>query len=359
MVIHVLDQSFNLIGIVEEYISVIWRPAYYEIGDFELYMSATPESVNLLKKDYYLVRSNDISVDESGNITYRNVMIIKNITLTTDAEYGDHLIYTGRELKYLLHQRIVWKQTRMNSTVEYGIRRLVDENAINPTDTRRIIPNLVLGASAGLTETMDKQVTGSPLDETIVEICATYGYGWEMYIYNKSLVFIVYAGVDRSYNQTERPYVVFSDDFDNIINSEYHLQSENYANTCLIGGEGEGVDRIYTSVGDDNSGLNRYESFANATGVSQNKGSDSEITLDEYLLLLQETGKEKLALLTVTESLIGEVLSDTSFKYNEDFFIGDIVTVINHYGFSQNVRVASAIESQDETGIKLIPQFKF
>lgn len=357
MVIRVLDRSFNLVGVVDNYISVIWRPAYYDVGDFELYINASPEVVQLLQKNRYLVRDTDIEVDEAGNVTYTRVMVIKNITLTTDAENGDHLTYTGRELKYLLHQRIVWKQTRMSSKVEYGIRRLVKENAIEPTDTNRVIPDLVLGAEAGLAESMDKQVTGKYLDESITEICATYGYGWEIFIYNTSMVFIVYQGLDRSYNQSERPYVVFSDSFDNILNSEYQMQSESYANTALIGGEGEGTDRIYTSVGDNNSGLERYETFTDGSGISQNKGNENEIPLEEYLLLLQETGKESLANLAITEGFSGEVISDGAFKYGEDFFIGDTVTVINHYGISKDVMVLSAIESQDETGSKLIPQF--
>ena len=356
MVIHVLDQSFNLVGVVDDYISVIWRPAYYDVGDFELYINATSEAVALLQKNSYLVRDTDILVDEAGNVTYTNVMIIKNFTLTTSAEEGDHLTYTGRELKYLLHQRIVWKQTRMSSKVEYGIRRLVNENAIAPTDSKRIIPNLVLGAEAGLSKSMDKQVTGKALDEAITDICATYGYGWEVFIYNSSLVFIVYEGVNRSYGQSEQSYVVFSDEFDNILNSEYQLQTEQYANTTLIGGEGEGTNRIFTTVG-DSSGLERYETFTDASGISQNKDSEDEIPLDEYLLLLQETGRENLAALAITEGFSGEVLSDVTFKYGEDFYIGDTVSIINRYGIRKDVLVLSAIESQDETGSKLIPQF--
>jgi hypothetical protein len=357
MVIHVLDQSFNLLGVVDDFISVIWRPAYYEVGDFELYINATSEAVKLLQKNRYLVRDSDVAVDEEGNVTYSNVMIIKNFTLSTSEENGDFLTYTGRELKYVLHQRIVWKKTRMSSKVEYGIRRLVTENAIAPTDSKRIIPNLVLGAEAGLSKSMDKQVTGKALDEAITEICATYGYGWEVFIYNSSLVFIVYEGVNRSYNQTEQSYVVFSNEFDNILNSEYQLQTEQYATTTLIGGEGEGLERICTSVGNEFSGLERYETFTDAGIISQNKGTEDEIPLEEYILLLQEAGKENLAALAITEGFSGEVLSDFTFKYGRDFYIGDTVTVKNRYGISKDVLVLSAIESQDESGTKLIPQF--
>lgn len=356
MNIHVLDQSFNFIGLIDDYVSVIWRPAYYDVGDFELYINASAKALKLLKENYYLVRERDIVADSEGNITYTNVMIIKNFNLTTDEETGDFLTVTGRELKFLLHQRIVWKQTNLTGTAEVAIRRLVTENAISPTDSKRVIPTLTLGASAGLTDTIEKQVTGDYLDQTIVNICTAYNYGWEVFIYNSALVLIVYQGVDRSFNQSERPYVVFSEDFDNITNSSYELKSDEYANTTLIGGEGEGTDRIYTTVGNDKTGLDRFETFTDARDLSQNKDSEDEITLSTYLTLLQERGRETLAMRSVTEGFSGEVL-EVNFKYGTDYYLGDVVTIINKYGISKDVRVLSVIESTDDTGTKILPQF--
>ena len=355
--IYVLDQNFNLVGVIDEYVSVIWRPSYSEVGDFEIYLGATTKAVNLLQENYYVVRSCDISVDAGGNTTYKKVMVIKNIQIITDVENGDFLTVTGRELKFLLHQRIVWSQTNLTGTAEDAIRRLVSENAIAPTDARRTIPGLTLGTPVGLPDAIEKQVTGDSLDAVITEICSAYSYGWEIYIYNSNLIFNIYHGVDRSYNQTERPYVVFSDEFENLYNTDYQLSTEEYANTTLIGGEGEGLDRIYTTLGDDNSGLNRYEYFTDARDISQNKGNEDEISFDNYLALLQERGREKLSELAYTEGFSGEVLSDVAFKYNEDFYLGDLVTVVNKYGIGRNVMVLSAIESEDENGTKLVPQF--
>ena len=354
--IYVLTPDFNLEGIIDEYVSIIWRPSYSEVGDFEIYLGATKKAINLLKENRYVVRSSDISVD-NGVTTYEKVMIIKNIQLITDVENGDFLCVTGRELKFLLHQRIVWKQTNLTGKAENAIRRLVNENAITPTDNNRIIPNLVLGVAAGLTETIDKQVTGAYLDNAITDICIAYNYGWDIFITNNTLVFVVYAGLDRSYEQTDRPYVVFSDDFENLYNTDYQLFTEEYANTTLIGGEGEGLDRVYTTVNNSNSGLNRYETFTDARDISSNKGTEDEVDSDTYLKLLLERGRENLASLAYTEGFSGEILSDVAFKYGEDFFIGDTVTVINQYGIQKNVRVLSAIESEDESGVKLLPQF--
>ena len=353
MILHVLDQSFNLVGVVDDYISIIWRPAYYNIGDFELYINATSDAVDLLKKDYYLVKDNDVSVDEDGNTTYSNVMIIKNFTLTTNIDEGDKFVFTGKELKSILNKRIVWTQTNLSGTAEEAIRTLVTENAIAPTDANRTIPALVLGAAAGLPDRIEKQITGAKLDQSIIEICQTYNYGWDIFIYNSAMVLIVYQGVDRSFNQLERPYVVFSDEFDNIVNSEYQLNTEMYSNTALVGGEGEGAQRKYATVGADNSGLERCEVFVDARDLSSNAGA---IAADKYLALLDERGRQNLATCSNTEAFTGEVTSG-SFNYGEDFYLGDKVTLINRYGISKDVVVLSAIESVDESGVKLLPQF--
>lgn len=354
--IYVLNSELELQGIIDEYVSVIWRPSYSDIGDFEIYLGATDKAIRLLQKNNFVVRSSDITV-ENGIATYENVMIIKNIQLITDVEDGDFLCVTGRELKFLLHQRIVWSQTVLSGTAENAIRRLVNENAVNPTDSKRVIPKLSLGVSAGLTDTIEKQITGEYLDRAVKEICTTYNYGWDIFITNNRLVFVVYSGTDRSYDQTERPYVIFSDEFENLYNTDYQLFTEEYANTTLIGGEGEGLERAYTTVNNELSGLDRYETFTDARDISSNKGSENEIDSATYLKLLEERGRENLATRAYTEGFSGEVLSDVAFKYGQDFFLGDIVTVINKYGIQKNVRVLSAIESEDESGVKLLPQF--
>ena len=63
----------------------------------------------------------------------------------------------------------------------------------------------------------------------------------------------------------------------------------------LVGGEGEGADRRYTTVG-GGSGLNRRELFTDARDISSNVGSDDALTDAEYMAQLQQRGKEKISL---------------------------------------------------------------
>lgn len=357
MDVYVLNQNLDIIGVLDNYSSLIWRPAYSEIGDFELYLGATREIIDLLSVNNYLVRSIDVNVDEQNKTTYKKVMIIKNIEIITNSDSGNHIVVTGRELKFLLHQRIIWTQTNLSGTAENAIRQLVTENAISPTDNKRVIPRLVLGVNTGLSDSIKKQVTGDYLDDTIIEICNNYDYGWDMYIYDNAINFVVYKGINRSYGQDTNPYVVFSDKFDNLFNTDYQLKTEEIGTTTLIGGEGEGLERIYTTVGNERSGLNRYEVFVDAKDISQNKDTEEEIPLETYLQLLQERGKEQLAERVYTEGFSGEIIDDISFTYGVDYNLGDLVTVINEYGITKNVRVLSAIESLDDKGSKLLPQF--
>lgn len=354
--IYVLNQNFELQGVIDEYVSIIWRPAYYDIGDFEMYLDATDKAIGLLRQNMYVVRSSDISV-ENGVTTYRKVMIIKNIQLTTDIENGDYYCVTGRELKFLLHQRIVWGRYMITDTVEYALRRLIGANAINPVEPTRIIPNMQHAEPKGFTERTDFQVSNTQLDEAVIELCKTYNYGWDIYITGGKLTVDIYKGVDRSYNQNARPYVVFSESFENLYTTEYLYESESYANMTLVGGEGEGLDRIYAYVNNDVSGLERYETFTDARDISQSTDDEEMLSHEAYQALLEERGRENLADMVIIEGFNGEVLSDVSFKYGRDFNLGDVVTVINKYGITKNVRVLSAIESEGEDGVKLLPQF--
>ena len=159
-----------------------------------------------------LVRDKDITGDEC-----RNVMLIRNIEIQSDAETGDNLIITGQCLKSIVARRVVAEQTNLSGTVESCIRALITQNIISPSDTDRAISNFILGTDGSLTAaTMSMQITGDNLAEALAEICATYGYGWDVFIKGTNLVFYIYEGADRSFNQSANPHVVFSTEYDNL-----------------------------------------------------------------------------------------------------------------------------------------------
>lgn len=345
MQFYLLDTSLNIIDIIDTFKSVIWTTRYYTSGEFELYIPATQKAIDTYKRKYYIVRDDDTT----------QAMIIEDIQILTDVEEGNYLIVTGRSLKSLLNRRIIWTQTILNGYVEASVRALVLKNAIEPDDVERTIDGLMLGAELGLHVKMKAQYTGDNLEETISEICKTYKLGYDILLDfdNKKFIFILYQGADRSYDQTLNPYVIFSNEFENLLKTNYTITGRDYKNVAKVAGEGEGNARK-TAVYGTATGIDRYELFVDAKNISTNEGEVDELT---YLSLLAEQGAAALADNSIKESMDGEVATDYNYKLNEDYFLGDIVEVVNEYNIAMTSRVIEVIESEDNTGHYAIPTF--
>lgn len=288
-------------------------------------------------------------------------MIIEKIRITSDSEDGNHITVTGRSLESILDRRIVWGQRTIRGNLQNGIQTLLNENIISPSDGNRRISNFIFEASTdpAITKlTIDAQYTGDNLYSVINKICSERDIGFKITLNDKKqFVFKLYSGVDRSYDQTANPYVVFSPNFENIINSNYVESKSALKNVTLVGGEGEGSSRRYTTVG-GGSGLNRRELFTDARDISSDVGNDVTLTDAEYTALLQQRGKEKLAENTDVTSFEGQVETTVMFKYGEDFFNGDVIQIANEYGHETKARIVEIVMTEDSEGASVYPTFK-
>ena len=143
--------------------------------------------------------------------------------MKTSLEEGNVLIITGRDLTSILDRRIVWQQTQCNGDFQNQIKKLLNENVISPTDSARRIPNLIFQASTDpkiTSLTVDTQFTGDNIFESIKKLCKHERVGFKITLNsNKQMVFKLYMGVDRTFNQTENTAIEFSPRFDNLFNS--------------------------------------------------------------------------------------------------------------------------------------------
>ena len=57
------------------------------------------------------------------------------------------------------------------------------------------------------------------------------------------------------------------------------------------------------------------------------------------------------------ESFEGQAETTMSFKYGEDFFMGDIVQLENEYGRVLRARVTEVVRSKDVSGVETYPTF--
>lgn len=344
MNLFILNPQYEKVAYFDSYKSLEWAERYNESGDFVFSIAATPETTETIKKRMILQR------EDTGRIC-----IIESIDI--NLTQGENILTAkGRGAESVLARRVIWTQTVSNSseTAEDFIRRLITENAINPTIIERKIPELILGERQGFTDVISMQITGDNLLTAISNICKIYNYGFRIILNTQNkLEFQLYKGVDRSYNQSALPYVVFSDTFDNLMETEYQTNETNYKNVALIGGEGEGTARRYQTIGEA-AGLDRYELFVDAKDISSNEG---EIVEADYNKLLQERGKEKLSECETVEEYSGLIDTVNTYVYRQDYNLGDVVQIENQIGIRATPRITEVLESQNENGYKIVPTF--
>lgn len=345
MNVYVLNPNLERVGTIDTFTSIIWTNRYYTYGDFELYLSVTKNNLSILQEGYYLIRE--------GYET--NAMIIDKIVISTDIENGNYLTITGKCLKSIVYRRIIWNQTNMVGQLESCISRLLNENIINPEINSRQISNFVNGNTLATSISVTAQYTGDNLGETIAAICQNYGLGWDVQLdlNNKQFVFVLYKGTDRSYDQNTVPWIIFSNEYENLLTTTYTFDKSKYSNVAKVAGEGEGIARKFVTIGNA-SGLSRYELYVDARDVSSN---DGEISASEYNSQLIQRGNEKLTEVDFTENFEGEVETNYTYQYDRDYFLGDIVEVVNEYGIAASTRILEVIQSEDDSGIYTIPTF--
>ena len=134
------------------------------------------------------------------------------------------------------------------------------------------------------------------------------------------------------------------------MNSNYIETKTNLKTVTLVDGEDKS-----TVVG-GGSGLTRREIYTDAKSIYRTVDGVT-LTDDEYLAQLEQRGSEVLSEHSFLTSFDGELDSVTTYKYGEDFFLGDIVQIINEYGIEAKARVIEMIYSQDSSGLKEYPTF--
>lgn len=346
-----MDTNFKMVSVLDVFTSFIWTDRYYEYGDFELYTRVSTDILSKIQSEYYLL-----------NKESEHLMIVENIEIETDLEDGHTVKITGRSLESILDRRIVWSSTIISGNIQDCIKKLLNDSIISPSISERKIDNFIFDTSnnSKITNTIieETEYNGDNLYEIISGLCSANDIGFKV-VLNKSnqFVFSLYVGEDRSYEQTKNPYVTFSPEFDNLINSNYVESIQDYKNVTLVAGEKDDNDIPKTASTGNVSGLSRRELYTEATDINQKQEDDTTLTDEEYKNLLIQRGNEALLEHKISVTFDGEFDATQMYTYNKDFFMGDIVQVANEYGIESKARIIEFIQSQDTNGYSMYPTF--
>lgn len=380
----ILDRNFQTQCVVDAFDSFLWTDRYNEPGDFELYFPVNDTISPYALENYYIWQENS-----------DRLMVIEEITIETDAESGPHMTLSGRSAECFLERRVVAYRTVIKGNLQNGIERLLNENVISPGDPDRKIPGIrfVRNTDPRVTAlTCDLNLLGEYILDVIQDQCKTNDLGFRM-TYNEELQgfdFMLYFGEDRSYKQETNPWVVFSPGFDNLLSSNYLKTSKGLRTAAVIGGDANyerGQEIVDVDGKPEFVGIDRRELYVDGSSVElpnptvneesirerlEKRGkTEREIqaaidsamaeavaqTTAEYRKQLEQLGKEKLSKTYITEAFEGEIEGKRQYKYGEDFFIGDVVQILDEYGREASSRITEVVRSHDLSGEIMTPTF--
>lgn len=350
----VLDWNYIRVGVIDVFESMIWKERYIGFGDFEFVVENNTQNRSILLWGNYLMAQHS-----------DNLMIIETIYKKTDVENGDRLIVYGRSLESIIERRIVWNQTVIDSSLQNAIKQLLNENITSSAAiSSRRISNFVIEDStdaAILALNIKAQFHGENLYDVINGICTYNDIGFKVtFSATNTFVFKLYKGIRRDYTQLTNPYVVFSEKYDNLINSESFYSIVPFKNTALVGGEGDGINRKLETValfaGPPGSGLFRKEIFTDASYVSSIV-TGGTLTDTQYHNILAELGNEDLAKRKPLNQFTGKINDINSYIYQVDYKMGDIVQIVGENGEEVSVRVKEVITATNSSGTHIYQTF--
>jgi hypothetical protein len=350
---YVFDLDFNFHGIIDDYVNIPITRNYEKKTSFTIDVAPTDKNLQLLKKNRLIAKQTDIE----------HAFIIETIEFNDGKDSS--LSATVFSLHHLLNRRVISEQQIFSGKVGKIMSDFVTANAINPSNPNRKIPGMVLFPdNANLGESTMEGRTEGYIDDILFEIATKHELSWDiLFDYeNKQFVFKVWQGVDRSEQQNANSRVIFAKEFDNVISQDYVDSDSDYRSTAIVAGEGEGVDRKRVIVNDELSGFERNELFVDARDLQstyQNEnGQEVTIPTSEYESVLIERGKNKLSEHQKIQTLDSELDFNSSFKYERDFFLGDIISVKNtKLGLILHTRITQVVETYSKEGKTLKAEF--
>lgn len=332
--------------VIDYYSSVIWNTKYNEIGDFEICL---PIIDNEMLRDINVYDIIWLSVD------FRDVRIITNIKYQYSIENGYYIILTGYSFAYVLNNRVVWEQTNFNDSPTNIIYNLVLSNCISSTNTNRNLTNLIINSDFQKGDVIQAQYQGEVISDVIKNLAQQYDFGYHIFYINKKFTFELFEGADND-------NITFSSSLGNLLDYTINIDGNNYKNSALVLGEGEGISRVNVEVS-DTSDYSRRELYVNASELSQNKDSEIHvIDVDKYKSMLSQNGKSYLENYKTDFKFECSIYPEM-YKFREDYNVGDKVKVVTDFIYNNSNTVdgiiTDVVESWSDKGYECMPTIKF
>jgi len=348
MEVYILDSLYRRIAVVDKFESLIWAERMRAAGDFELHIVSSAQNRSIF------VPGVNLAVNTSTRI-----MTVETVQDSTDDEGRRVLKITGPSLENVLRQRIIamddagewvpWESDEddpraiatdmFHDICVTGILNAGDiisgvtEGSFYPTDTIDEPSDLIV-----YIPDIQDLYTG------LKDLCDAYMMGFRLVRHpvTNTLYFDVYMGSDRTTAQTALGAVVFSPDLDNLRNTNRLTSSALFKNVAYVVND---TDHEVVYLDDVDPVIEGFE--RRVLLVSCDEGLTSEEMIQK--------GVDELAKSRMMTALDGQLATLTSYIYEVDYYLGDLVELRDDDGTTSNMQVTEQIFIHDKEGERAYP----
>jgi hypothetical protein len=350
--INIFTHELIWMGQIDNVKSLVHRSSWHEIPNSELTVSKTAQGVEELQIGRILVVNNQRD----------KALIIEDVSASLDDQ---HLTFTCIPLKGMLNYRIVhpndsggvgnapWVGRYQSQVMTW----MVSDNLITQTrdndrkfwNDARTVNLLRVAPVKTIGDTIDFAVDWNTglMGDTITSIAKMYGVtqktplGWNIYITEdyKAFEMDVYLGREKHIDQTILPPVVFSEEFGNLKNATYQYSIKDWRNVAYMQWNNGTTDQN-TPVGEKTHG-DTISFLRKEIIINSSKKTSTEV---------QSEGRSELNKRPHIESFQAEIINNnrTMSTYNEDWILGDIITVQSKQVLKDNLISLNAQITQIE-----------
>lgn len=360
MEVYILDSLLRRVEVVDRFESLIWTERFSAYGDFELVIRSTLENRNRFRPGVRLAM----------NESYR-VMTVETVENTVDADGKLILKVSGNSLEAILLDRIAkltlsattpWVIVGTPAAVARWIFKKVCVDGV--LDVYDKIPFIVessaLMPASNIPEPVDPytyNVEPKTVYDAIKEICDVWTLGFRILrnFDQSQLYWDIYAGTDRTSGQTTRPPVIFSTELDNLTNTTELNSIESSKNVAYVTAPNGSLQVYPNDIPPSEGGFERRVLYVDASDItlpSGAVGSPAQVALEAAL---KQRGKEELAKYRAFQAFDGEINQNSQYKYQRDYYLGDLVEQRNSDGVANLMRVTEQIFASDREGERAYP----
>lgn len=323
--------------------------SYQDVGEFEVYCRATQKNLQALQKGRYVKIPNK-----------RFIWVITAIRYTLAADGARMISAKGYEAKWLLNKRCILTPKELQGTITTAVYGLVNHALGTGANAARTISDnkgnykFFVGTNDLLIDISGTQATRGNLLEFVNNLLKAYNCGSIVEYENETLVYKIFTGAVKTQS------VKFSQSLDNLLSSDYLTDDGEAATSALVVSTVEDID--YTQDYDTGeTGIDRAEIVvsSNLSTKYETTNENGEVVEEEttptselYKGWQREEGKTKLTEHITKEEANGEIdIANSKYRFDKDFFIGDMIRVQDEYfNFFIDTRVSKYTFKQDANG---------